>query len=406
MVAAVGYEWGAEAGFGEPLGQTQPEPAKLPGDFIDFTAGPSYTLYVNVDGNAYASGYVEAVSAYQGQFGVGNDFTQGSNNNRPVNVVVRNGVLGVAPPFQHVHAGRDHSAFVDENGQVYTTGSNSDGKLCLGENNGGMKKVPHLVKLPFNRAAVSVALGLEFTLILLDNGQVYGCGSNRLGQIGLGNTPSVSKPTLTGKSLGRIKDISAGGEFSLYQTESGRSYSSGSNLYKQQCRDTGGKPVKTPTEIINKQEFSVLGIQAGSVSSYLLLTDGNSRPGIASCGRNNEGQLCGDVVDGRGQVKLDDDDSITATGFGSGPTAQTVFFIGVNASDGSDVVYGCGQNNFDQVGIGSNQPPRISTPERLNFEISRFRMKISVSSSHTVATALPSAKGPTGSPTRQPTAGE
>jgi len=402
VVAGVGFEWGAIG----PLGQTQPEPAKFQGGLpiIDIAAGPRYTLFVDDEGNAFASGYVEAPAEYRGQFGVG-DVTQGSNNDRPVSIVVRNGVPGKAPPFQRVQAGSDHSAFIDVNGQVYTTGSNNDGKLCLGDNDGGMKEYPHLVTLPSNRVAVSVSLGLEFTLILLDNGEVYGCGSNRLGQIGLGDTVFVSKPTLTGKSLGKIKDISAGAEFSLFLTEDvaltevRRAYSTGSNLYQQQCRDTGGNPVKTPTEI-NNQGLSVLVIQASRSSSYLLLTAGSGLRGIASCGRNNEGQLCGSVVDAKAQVKLDP--SILPTGFGSGPTAQTVFFIGVNATDGSDVVYGCGQNDLDQVGIGSNQPARIDTPKKLDFlGIKRFRMKISASTTHTVAIDTSSPTPTTPSPTSE-----
>ena len=417
--SADGFNWGEKAAVGGPLGQTQSTPAMF-NDGIpisNITAGPQYTLHLDVDGTAFASGYVEALSAYQGQFGVGDSVTQGSNKNRQVNIVVRNGGIGKAPPFKRVYAGSDHSAFIDKNGQVYMTGSNSNGKLCLGDDNDGMKKIPHLVKLPPVREAFSVALGLDFTLILLNNGEVYACGSNRLGQIGLGDTPSVREPTLIGK---RIKAVSAGGEFSLFLTQAGRAYSTGSNLYKQQCRDTEGNPVKIPAEI-DTGEFSVLGIQGGRDSSYLLLTDGKTS-GIGSCGRNDEGQLCGEVTNARAEVKLGP--SIEATGFGSGPTAKTVFFIGVNTTDASDVVYGCGQNDHDQVGIGSNQPSQINTPKRVSFSGSeRFSLEISASSSHTVAigsllpskptsppTASPSVtpgppttKAPTSSPTKSPT---
>eukprot|EP00577_Skeletonema_sp_RCC1716_P004946 CAMPEP_0113390962 /NCGR_PEP_ID=MMETSP0013_2-20120614/10456_1 /TAXON_ID=2843 ORGANISM="Skeletonema costatum, Strain 1716" /NCGR_SAMPLE_ID=MMETSP0013_2 /ASSEMBLY_ACC=CAM_ASM_000158 /LENGTH=1193 /DNA_ID=CAMNT_0000274173 /DNA_START=148 /DNA_END=3729 /DNA_ORIENTATION=+ /assembly_acc=CAM_ASM_000158 len=396
--SADGFNWGEKAAVGGPLGQTQSTPARF-NDGIpisNITAGPQYTLHLNVDGIAFASGYVEALSAYQGQFGVGDSVTQGSNKNRQVNIVVRNGGIGKAPPFKRVYAGSDHSAFIDKNGQVYMTGSNSNGKLCLGDDNDGMKKIPHLVKLPPVREAFSVALGLDFTLILLNNGEVYACGSNRLGQIGLGDTPSVREPTLIAK---RIKAVSAGGEFSLFLTQAGRAYSSGSNLYKQQCRDTEGNPVKIPAEI-DTGEFSVLGIQGGSESSYLLLTDGKTS-GIGSCGRNDEGQLCGEVTNARAEVKLGP--SIEATGFGSGPTAKTVFFIGVNTTDASDVVYGCGQNDHDQVGIGSNQPSQINTPKRVSFSGSeRFSLEISASSSHTVAIGSLLPSKPTSSPTASP----
>lgn len=384
-----GFFWGEEAAVGESDGQTQSTPERFNNGIpiSNITAGHMYTLHLDVSGNAYASGYVEALSAYKGQYGVGDNVIEGYNTNRQVNIVVRNGAVERAPPFERLQAASDHSAFIDRNGRLYMTGSNNHGKLCL-DDDSSMKNIPHLVELPSNRVAVTVALGKDFTLILLDNGRVYGCGSNMQGEIGLGNEiASVRIPTPIGKGLGlgRMKAISAGGDFSLYLAVTGKAYSSGSNFHKQQCRNTEGNPVTTPTEI-NNAGLNVLGIQGGSASSYLILTDGDSSL-FASCGRNNEGQLCGtrNADSGRAEVELDS--SIKATGIGSGPTSQTVFFIGEDTTDGTDVVYGCGQNNRNQVGIGSQQP-QITTPTRVNFLVNRrFTMEISASTSHTVAFA-------------------
>lgn len=404
-----GFNWGAKAAVGGPLGQIQPIPARFHGGLpiTDITAGPMYTLYLDVDGNAFASGFVASLSKYKGQFGVGFGVNLGSNYDKQVNSVYTNGAVGKAPSFQSVYTGSDHSAFVDKNGQVYMTGSNSYGQLCLDEDS-EMKNFPHLVKLPPNQMAVTVALGLDFTLILLDNGRVYGCGSNRWGQLGLGDTASVRKPTLIGESLGKIEAVSAGGDFSLYLTEAGQAYSSGNNAYRQQCRNTDGKPVKTPTQIINPG-LSVIGIQGGSSTSYLLLTDGgpNSR-GIASCGGNNQGQLCGNAANVNGRAEVELDASIFATGIWSGSAAETVFFTGVDKTSGRDVVYGCGRNDLSQVGIGSNQPSRINTPKRISLLGSkRFSLKISASTTHSVAMAngavLPSeSEAPSSSPSLQP----
>ena len=408
LFSATGYVWGEEAGVGGPLGESQTSPVKFRNGFpiIDITAGPRYTLYIDIYGKAYASGYIESLSTYNGQFGVGSNVTQGSNNDRPVEFVFQNSAQARslrslaqadAPPFQSVYAGRDHSAFIDESGRLYTTGSNNDGKLCLGDTGGESRNIPHQVILP--RKAVSVALGLEFTLILLENGEVYGCGSNRLGQLGLGNTVTVSTPTRIGSSLGKIKAISAGAEFSLFLTRVGKAYSSGRNIYMQQCRNNGGTPVKTLTEI-QSEGLDIIGIQAGSESSYLLLSNGVDLPAIASCGRNNQGQLCiGSLTDtDRKQVKLD---GVSVTGFGSGPTAETVFFIGVNTTDGSDVVYGCGRNDLNQLGIGNFQPTQQTTPKKVPFKIKRFNMEISAASSHTVSIDLSLA---TDSPSQSPSA--
>jgi len=128
-----------------------------------------------------------------------------------------------------------------------------------------------------------------------------------------------------------------------------------------------GKPVKTPTQIINPG-LSVLGIQGGNSTSYLLLTDcGPNSRAVASCGSNSQGQLCGKAANVNGRAEVELDASIVATGIWSGSAAETVFFTGVDKTNGRDVIYGCGRNDLDQVGIGSNQPSRINTPKRVSL---------------------------------------
>jgi len=137
---------------------------------------------------------------------------------------------------------------------------------------------------------------------------------------------------------------------------------------------------------------------SGSESSYFLFTDGT----VASCGRNDEGQL-GDgtfidqvktfaIIPNKGKIiKL-----------GSGPSSQSVFFVGDD-----NFVYGAGNNDRYQLGLG--KPGKVAFPSIVAFEDSVFNvLKISSSGSHTVSinellcTSIPTAT-PTMTPTAYPT---
>lgn len=166
-----------------------------------------------------------------------------------------------APKFEKVYAGagapgdsRDmHSLLIDRVGNVYTTGHNDKGQLCHGDFES--RDVFQKVELPDESGgAVAAAVGLDFTLILLRDGRVFGCGSNENGEIGLGpNIRFVDTPTRI-KGLSDIEDVSAGLNFGLYLKRSsgkvsgkgGKVFGSGSNLFSQLCESTDGDTVDVP----------------------------------------------------------------------------------------------------------------------------------------------------------------
>jgi len=81
------------------------------------------------------------------------------------------------------------TAYIDKNGKVWAAGKNNQGSLGLGDtiNRSVFTQVPV-------RAAKSVSFGFNNIFILLDGnlGELWGSGSNNLGQLGRGNVSNTS----------------------------------------------------------------------------------------------------------------------------------------------------------------------------------------------------------------------
>lgn len=394
------WYWGGEEGRGEVVGPDQEVPDWQPEEVIDVSAGSRHSFYIHEDGTAYVSGFIESFFAYQGHLGINRRIlNEGENGFRAIDTVLEeNGGAMPAPEFVKVYAAagapgdsRDmHALLIDVDGNVYTSGNNDMGQLCLGDQE--QRDEFTLVKLP--APAVAAGVGLDFTIILLDNGKVYGCGSNENGELGLGsNVHFVTTPDAR-NGLSDITDLSAGLNFGLYLDEDGTVFGSGSNLFSQLCESTGGDPVDKPMELAVK---GVEQIMAGRESSYFLYPNGS----VDSCGRNDEGQLGdGTFIDSDKPVKVDIPNSTPIRLIGSGPSSQSVFFVA-----DEDIVYAAGQNYRHQLGLGDIGSEKF--PVIVEFDDSAGRdeiTKISSSGTHTMAiSCLIITDTPTSYPTVNPT---
>jgi len=107
--------------------------------------------------------------------------------------------------------------------------------------------IPEKIELPAGRSRriIDVAIGGRHTLLLAEDGTVYGCGSNELGELGLGQDLGNTLVPLEvyGGSIGSAATlVSAGRDHSLIMASDGL-YVMGSNEYGQLCADTNGQNV-------------------------------------------------------------------------------------------------------------------------------------------------------------------
>lgn len=119
-----------------------------------------------------------------------------------------------------------HTVCVTDEGKAYTFGRNELGQLGHGDkmNRGAPTPVKALESVRVTKAAC----GKTHTLFLTSGGEVWACGSNKFGELGLGKTSeSENAPKQIGALGSKVVDIGAGEEFSVIVTEDGSVFSFG-----------------------------------------------------------------------------------------------------------------------------------------------------------------------------------
>jgi len=135
---------------------------------------------------------------------------------------------------------------------------------------------------------VQVAAGWDFTLAVDDQGQVYGCGSNVFGQLGLGKeVKDVSEFMKISQITEKVVKVSAGMRHSLLLTEQGQLYACGSGKKGQFCNESDEIKINQFTPVPIKFDKKIKDIQTGQNFSVIIFTDGTFR----AFGDDRHGQI-------------------------------------------------------------------------------------------------------------------
>ena len=223
------WVWGAPQSIGIEIGVDLLVPIDVDELVKDVSAGTDYTLSILEDGSAIVDGYINDPEDYQGHFACGCEslgLETGVNSKTISSVVDLDDTVIDAPEWEKVFAGVEsppgsgqmHSLLIDVDGNVYASGNNNKGQLCLGDDEPRIFATQ--IDLPDGEKAVSAVVGGEHTLILTESGKIYGCGSNQLGQLGLGDTLETDRPEEV-EGLSSVESISGGRDFATIKTKEG-----------------------------------------------------------------------------------------------------------------------------------------------------------------------------------------
>lgn len=240
-----------------------------------------------------------------------------------------------------IAAGGRHALALDTGGQVYSWGDNSYGQL--GNNRtGDSRTVPDRVQgMP---KVKQISAGCDFSLALLENGKVYAWGRGIHGQLGTGSRATSSVPRqVTG--LENIVAIDAGCYHALALTADDTVKSWGYNLYGQ----LGNSSTKSSTVPVDVDWLEgVSEIEAGAHHNYVKTSDSH----VWGWGNNQYGQLL------EGDEAFDDNVSRTnRTAPVEIPRLDGVQHLAAGARHGvavtADEVFAWGHNGEGQLGNGT-----------------------------------------------------
>ena len=150
--------------------------SNLPSDIVQFVCGASQILFLDSEGNVFSVG----TNAY-GQLGLGHNKTQNELNKIP-NI----------PPIKIISRVGASCYLIDFEGNLWSFGSSSYGQL--GHDDKTNINAPKIINTLKDIQQISYgSIGFHF-LAKNSQNQIFVAGSNALGQLGTGDTESVSIP--------------------------------------------------------------------------------------------------------------------------------------------------------------------------------------------------------------------
>ncbi|XP_018605033.1 probable E3 ubiquitin-protein ligase HERC4 [Scleropages formosus] len=184
-----------------------------------------------------------------------------------------------------VGCGHRHTAFLLNDGTVYTCGCNDLGQLGHDKS----RKKPEQVTALDAQNIVAVCCGEAHTLALNDKGQVFAWGMTSDGQLGLPMAEECTRVPRNIKSLSEVQivQVACGYRHSHALSRGGSVFSWGQNKHGQLGLGNDCKNVFSPKVIQSLQGIPFVQISTGGAHSFALTMSG----AVFGWGRNKFGQL-------------------------------------------------------------------------------------------------------------------
>ena len=185
MLFAFGSNGNGQLGIGNTIDQDNPQRCIIhhdenqhPGNLAKITAGGNHTLVLFDSGRLFSAG-----SNDKGQAGPKARFPSSSNSVVPHTVFTEVIVPSLSQKVKLCSATWEASIIVTLENEVYTFGSGPNGEL--GTRIEQTRQPQRLLDFPpRGTSVIDLASGVRHTVAVLSNGDVYGWGTSRKGQLG------------------------------------------------------------------------------------------------------------------------------------------------------------------------------------------------------------------------------
>ena len=256
-----------------------------------------------------------------------------------------------ADNIKQVYCGYSHTFILKNDGTLWGTGNNYSGQLGLGDGHDRYA----FTQITTNIDNIKeVYCGGSYTIILKNDGTLWGCGANGGGQLGLGDTTNRTTFTQITTNTDNIKDVYCGGSHTFILKNDGTVWGCGHNGYGE--LGLGNNTNKNTFTQITTNVNDIKQVYCGYSHTFMLKNDGT----LWSCGYNYNGQL------GLG----DSDDRYTFTEIATNANDIKSICCGshhtlILKNDGS--LWGTGRNNCSQLGLGDTTDRTIFTQVTTNI---------------------------------------
>lgn len=188
-----------------------------------------------------------------------------------------------------ISADTRHTMTLDADGNLYANGYNEVGALGNGIPVGLAVGSTVAIATKVLDGVESVDTGYNFTMIVKDDGTLWGTGENSLGQLGLGNVTNVTSFTQAidsnGNPMTGVANVYTGNGFTLALKDDGTLWGTGQNFHGQ--LGLGDNIDKNVFTQVTGLGATVSKVATGNFHSLILLSNGD----ILTTGDNDFGNL-------------------------------------------------------------------------------------------------------------------
>lgn len=256
---------------------------------IKISAGGFHALLLTNQGRIFAWG-----NNQYGQLGDGTYI----NKSKPVNITP-NCNLHYNEEIDNIYTGLGHSLFITSLGRVFSWGNNKYGQL--GVVNSTKENTPiditrNFMLISNNEKIKTIASGALHTIFITDLGRIFTCGNNEHGQLGDTTMKDSFIPVDITKHFNtnqKIIKATAGRNFSLALTNTGKVYGWGNNKFGQLGINDFITSSTGPLDITDylklEENDSILEIITGATSTHVYAISSSGQ--IYAWGNNDYGQI-------------------------------------------------------------------------------------------------------------------